>query len=296
MTELTLDSGNRYRLLRVAMERFSCEPSALTPEQRQEAERIVARQLRIEEAVLRSIEAAGVVVPDAQVEEAFRSIAGRYEDPAAFLSALQGQALDEEGVRGYLARDLAVEAVLERVCRDLQPVSDDMVQQYYQNNLSQFCRPESRRARHILVTINPDYPENTREEAQARIESIRQRLLDGSSRADTGHFARQAAKYSECPSAMEGGLLGEVTRGKLYPELEEVLFLLGSGQISDVVESPLGFHLLYCETHTPEERASLEEATPKLRDWLDSKARQQRQKEWLTGQLQKQAAGGPAHD
>jgi len=60
-------------------------------------------------------------------------------------------------------------------------------------------------------------------------------------------FADLALKHSECPTALQGGVLGIVPRGKLYPELDAVLFSLKVGAVSDIVESEIGFHLLLCK-------------------------------------------------
>lgn len=278
------DSDNRYRLLKVALERFGCEPSALTGEQRQQAVRIIDRQVAIEEAVLRSVQAIGVVIPESQIDEAWQRIGSRYEDETALGLALDSQGLDSARVRTLLARELKVEAILERVSADLPPVSDTDISLYYFSHLERFERPATCKARHILITINEDFPENTREAARARIEAIARRLRNKPER-----FAEQAMKHSECPTSLQGGVLGDVRPGTLYPELEASLFTLRAGQLSPVLESPLGFHLLLCEAMTPAGRLSLEEVMPRLRDWLQTRQRQARQREWLESLLQQTA-------
>lgn len=275
------EATNRYRLLRVALEHFKCEPTALTDEQHQQALRIVNNQVQIERMVLRSSEAAGVIVSDAQIEEALERIAAQHDDPSAMDQALTELGMDKDQLRQMLHAELRMENVLERICADLPPITDAEIQDYYQTNIERFTRPPSRRTRHILVTINPDYPENTREAARTRIEAIAHRL-----EGKIQNFEKQAAKYSECPTAMEGGLLGEVTPGKLYPELDSYLFQMQAGQVSPVLESPIGFHLLLCEQITPGGASSLEEVQPRLLDWLQSRQRQIRQREWLKALLQ----------
>lgn len=275
---------HRYRMLRVSLDRFGCEPASLEPQQRQQAERIVARQRDIEEAVLRSPEATGVVIPDAQVEHAWTRIAERYEDQAALELALEHQGLDAARVSRLLARELKVEAILERISTGLPDISDTDVSLYYFNHIEQFDRPETRHARHILLTINEAFPENTREASLSRIQTIAKRLANKPER-----FAEQAMKHSECPTSLQGGVLGEIRRGTLYPELEACLFGLEAGQISGVVESALGFHLMLCEAITAGGRVPLEDALPRLRDWLQSRQRQIHQRQWLE-KLLKQSA------
>lgn len=282
MSELQGTAAQRYRILRAALEQFSCEPADLNGEQQQEVERIVARQLQIEAAVLSSPEAVGVVINEAQVQGAWQEICSRYEDPAALEQTMERHGFQQADLFELLSRELRVEAVLERVSADVQEVTDADAQQYYERQAARFHRPEARAARHILITINPDYPENTREAALSRIQQIEKRL-----RKKIDRFGEQALKHSECPTAMENGMLGKVVPGKLYPELEEHLFKLKEGELSGVVESPLGFHILVCDRIVPARVVSFEEALPKLREALQGKLRQMRQREWIAQCLQK---------
>ena len=109
----------------------------------------------------------------------------------------------------------------------------------------QFRRPETRLARHILITINDTIAENTRSAAGKRINAIQARLAKEPQR-----FEEQALKHSECPTALDGGKLGDLPRGKLFPELDKALFELKAGEVSGVLESELGFHVLRCDTIT----------------------------------------------
>ena len=259
--DLVTGKDARYQLLKVAHERFGCAPAALSSQQREQAERIVGRQLQLENAVLHSAEACGVVIPDEQVADAWAEIAARYEDPLALHKALDDSGLDEAGLRQLLARELKVETVLQRVCAGLPEITDTEVSLYYFNHPERFVRPATRLARQILITVNEDFPENSRTSAWRRINLIAERLLRKPQR-----FAEQALKHSECPSAMEGGSLGLIRPGVLYPQLEACLFALRAGEIGPVVETPLGFHLLFCEEIHPAGHLSLQEVLPHLRE------------------------------
>jgi len=278
------EGDDRYYLLKIAHDQFDCAPEALSEEQLQQAERIIGRQRHIESAVLRSPEAASVVIPPSQVEEAWSHIASRYESAEALQQALDGQGLDAVGMRAMLARELKVQAVLDSVCSGLPEISDSDVSLYYFNHAEQFKVPARHEARHILITINEDYPENTREAARTRIEAIRKRLQSKPDR-----FAEQAMKHSECPTSMQGGLLGEVVPGTLYPELDACLFRMAKGELSPVLESPIGLHVLFCESVSPARQLSLEEVLPRLRDSLQLRQRKAYQRKWLESLLQQKA-------
>src|SRR5690606_16020242 len=180
-------------------------------------------------------------LPPGAVDEVFDNIAARYDDPAAFADALAEAGLDPAALREALARKLHVDAVMAHVGARVPAVDATEAEIFYYTHLERFRTPERRTARHILVTINEDIPDNQRDAASARIGAIAARLALRPER-----FAEQALKHSECPTAMHGGLLGDVIRGQLYPELETALFALPEGGCSAVVESELGLHLLRC--------------------------------------------------
>jgi protein-disulfide isomerase len=103
------------------------------------------------------------------------------------------------------------------------------------------------RLRHLLVQYRgareaaPGVT-RTKAEAEARAQELRKRIA-----VAPGEFARIAHEESDCPSAKQGGELGRFTQGELEPRLEVALFILEPGQVSEVVESPFGFHVLLRE-------------------------------------------------
>ena len=149
-----------------------------------------------------------------------------------------------------------------------------------------FVRPETRTLRHILVTINDTLPGSERSAALAKIETVRARLVK-----DPKRFAEQALKHSECPTAMNGGLLGTLPRGQLYAELEPVAFALAVGQLSDVVESPIGFHVLRCDAIVPQRLAALDDVRTRIHDHLAGQRKKICQKSWING-LRREATTG----
>ncbi len=279
-----LPTDQRYYLLRVANEQFHLQPDRLNATQLEQARQIITRQQQIEDVVLGAPEAIGVVVPQGQIDEAFKRIAERYENDEQMDEALASHGLSRELVRPLLARELKVEAVMERVCAGLPAISDTDAGLYYFNHLEKFDQPLTIEARHILITINPDFPENTPEMARSRLQQIAKRLRNKPDR-----FGEQALKHSECPTSLNGGKLGMVQKGLLYPELDAVLFEMRAGQLSDVIESPVGLHLLFCEAVHPARRVPLEEALPQLREKLTNRKRKAHQRQWLAALLSQPA-------
>lgn len=268
--------GLAYLALKTAQNLYDKVPSALSGAEQQRVRQMAQRQFSLESKVLATPEARDVMVPRATLDDALEEIRTRYSDPDALAADLAAQGLDLAGYAAALERELKVNAVLDKVGSRVVQVSDIDVELYYHYHPEQFQRPETRTARHILITINEDMPDNTRAAARARIDAIAARLAK-----DPKRFEEQALKHSECPTALNGGLMGEARRGQLFPELDAALFQLDPMALSGVLESELGFHLLRCDAIAPFGPVPLGQVREKVRAHLQEKRRQTCIRAWL---------------
>lgn len=269
-------AGVAYLELKAAQNLYGKPPAALEADERARVAHVAAKQYGLEARVLAAPEARDAAVPPATLAAAMDEIRKRYADVADFHADLIDNGLDEAGFMDALARELRVEAILEKVGTRAARVSDIDVELYYHYHPEQFRRAETRRARHILVTVNEELADNTRAAAHARIEAVAARLA-----RDPGRFEEQAMKHSECPTALQGGLLGEVPRDQLYPELDAALFRLHAGETSEILESPMGLHLVRCDAITPAAVLGLKEARGPIRTLLEQRRKRVCQQAWI---------------
>lgn len=265
-----------YHLLRTALTHYGKSPAHLDQTALHRIENLARREYQVEQRVLTAPESANVCVGDESVAQALALLRARYDSPEQWQDALSSHGLDENEMRGALERELRVEAVLEQVASNAPKASELDIQLFYQLHIDRFQRPETRTARHILLTVNSDYPENAPGRVAERIDEIARRV-----RSKPHRFAEQAMKHSECPTAMNGGLLGKVPKGQLYPELDQALFAMTQGAVSNVVSTELGLHLIHCETINSGGVIPLHEATARIRERLDDCYRLQCQRAWL---------------
>ena len=269
------DPGS-YLVLKLSQALFQKAPGLLAPKERQRVEQVASRQLEIEQRILATPEAAQIHVPEASLNAAVAEIRGRYATRAEYLADLDNAGLDESTLRVAIARDLRFEAVLERVASREAKVSDLDAEIFYFIHREKFRRLENRTLRHIVVTINDDLPGSDRVSAWRHIEALRAQLESAPDR-----FADLALKHSECPTAMQGGLLGTLRCGQLYPELESVAFALRLGELSEIVESPMGFHLLYCVAIEDESFVPFSVVREKIRAHLSARRQKAAQRQWI---------------
>ncbi|MBI5918521.1 MAG: nitrogen fixation protein NifM [Nitrosomonadales bacterium] len=278
------DSGVAYLALKAAQKLYGKAPAALQSTEFARVQGMAQQQHELETRVLIAPEARDVMVPSATLNAALDEIRRRYANPDEFADDLARNGLDEAGFSAALARELKVEAILEKVASRAARLSDMDVELYYQFHPDQFRRPETRLARHILITINESIAENTRAAARQRIEAIAARLAKEPQR-----FEEQALKHSECPTALDGGKLGDLPRGKLFPELDHALFELKAGEVSGVLESELGFHVLRCDAISAASALSLAEARPHIRKLMEQKRKRVCQQGWVKQLLERKA-------
>jgi peptidyl-prolyl cis-trans isomerase C len=151
---------------------------------------------------------------------------------------------------------LARKQLLEKKDPDVLQVSDEELQQYYENRRDRaYTLPEQVRVRQILIStlnMNPQQKADARKKAEHILAEARPPAAD---------FAALAARYSDCPSKAKGGDLGfSARRGGLAEPLAAAAFALEVGQLSDILETENGYHLLKVTDKAGPRTIPLEEA------------------------------------
>lgn len=271
-----------YHLLRAALNNFGKNPHELSSNELHAARQQALKAFELEQLVLNTPEAHDIVLPNSLVDKSIEDVKARYPTEEEFITDLTANELDMEKLQSAVYRELLVETVLERVASRAADISELDIMLYYYLHKDKFVKPETRSAYHILITLNEDFEENHRAAATERLQQIRKRLLKKPDR-----FGEQAMKHSECPTALRDGFLGDIPRGELYPELDQVMFSMKQGEISEIVESPVGLHLLYCKEINNAGPVAMKKAQDKIREHLLQRRRRMCQKNWLAGLTEK---------
>ena len=276
-----------YLELKLAWSLFQKAPEALAEPEREQLKGVARRQEGIEQAILAHPDSADVIIPEATLKARLQEIRQRYPNETEYREDLARLGLDVGELAAAVSRDLRVEAVLERVAANVPATTEVDAEIYYRLHPEAFDRPPSRRLRHILITWN-----NAREKdkAQQQLEQLRQTLSSAEA------FGQAALRYSQCPTAMEGGKLGLVKPGNLYAELEPAAFALSEGEISQVLASPIGLHILRCDEILPSGMLPFTEVCARIIERLSEKRRSQAQRDWVKKILARQAPLGTMPD
>ena len=145
----------------------------------------------------------------------------------------------------------------------LVKVSEKEIEEYYQTHRnSKFRKPKQAKARYILVGVSSGADDKAKEEARGRANRILADARDGKD------FAKLAQTESDDPTREKGGEIGWISQGQIPPELDNALFALKKGEISNLIETPIGFQIFKMEDLRDEKILDLKESTPEIMQTL----------------------------
>lgn len=137
------------------------------------------------------------------------------------------------------------------------------INEYYTMNKSDYVAPERIRARHILIQVKPYAHPAEVTNAFQKAHRLRRRLLEGE------NFAEIAREESDCPSAKQDGDLGYFSRGQMVPAFENTAFALRRNEISDVIKTEFGYHIIQLRDRIPARERSLDEVRQEIQQQLE---------------------------
>ena len=244
---------------------------ALPPQFRDQVYRSVLDRLVSFHLLLQEAETLRLSVGDSTVDSRIEAIRSSFPNDDAFKTQLDSWETTLDALREETRRDLLVEHVLEAEVLPGIAVDVEAAREFYELHAEQFTEGGGVRARHILIGISPDASDRDKAEARDRADRLRREA------EDSADFAELARTHSEDPgSAANGGDLGVVVRGQTVPDFEAALFALEPGDISAVIETPFGFHVIQMVEREAARTVPFVEASVEIREFLVQQKRQAR--------------------
>ena len=265
-----------FHLIKFAVLLFNKDVSELTTEEYAEAYLEACQELLLHEKILFSEAACGLVIPRQTVQATFDSLQAESGGEEIFSGHLFKNNLRTDDYLLALHNDLKVAAILARVAFQAEPVSHQEIKDYYRSHQDSFYFPEQRSARHILLCT-----ENNDSALPADALLHRALALHSRLQHDPRRFSREARLHSDAASAGNGGDLGWISPGQLCDALDHVLFNLTAGEVSPIIRTAEGFHLLCCEAIQPGRRFHRQEAYHHIHQLLTREKRISACKTWL---------------
>jgi peptidyl-prolyl cis-trans isomerase C len=220
---------------------------------------LVDRTLLFQEARRKGYQADSL-----QVQAMLNRFQAQFPTEQARQNALRPVGLDFEGLRRIYEEDLVIQRYIQTDVVPNIEVSDASCRQYYDQNKLQFRNPEKVRARHILFTVDEAADD-------AEVAAVRARASEILEKARAGQdFVALAKEYSQGPSGPQGGDLGYFEQGKMVPPFDAAAFALEEGDISDLVRTQFGFHIIKLEDRQAASEIPFEHAQTQIRSALQN--------------------------
>lgn len=244
--------------------------SPIPAERRDEILRDILDQLVAYRALLQESRARKVTVADPEVEARIDAIRKQFPDEGTFGKALADRGLSLDRLRADTREELLVAKLVESEVKPQIAVTESDIKAFYEENPEHFQQPEQVRASHILIRLAEGSSEEQKKTARAKAEDVLAQVKAG------GDFAALARQHSQDGSAAQGGDLNFFQRGQMVPPFEEAAFALQPGQVSGVVESPFGFHIIKVTERRAPRTVPLAEVAPRIGQFLTMQQQQQK--------------------
>ncbi len=217
-------------------------------------------QLIDQKVLLGAAKRENVEVSEKEIDARVEDVAKNFSSRSDFEKAIQGQGMTMTKLRARYKDQIMVRRLIEKKVISRISVSPVEVDNYYKEHSDRFAAPEEISLRNILIRMKDD-PSDTQKRAELA-QDILKRLKSGED------FAALAKEYSEGPGAEEGGSMGFVRRGDLMKQIEDAVFNLEPGGVSEIIQTSLGYHMFKVEERVKARTPELAEVKRKVEDTI----------------------------
>ena len=208
-------------------------------------------------------------VADTDVDAQVASMQKQFPTQAEFDKALSARNTTVEQLKADARVDMAINKMMEAEVAGAVAATDADAKDFYDKNPDKFAQPESVRASHILI-VTKDADEAGKKAARTKIDGVLKRVKAGED------FAALAKENSQDGSASQGGDLGFFGRGRMVPEFDQAVFALKPGEISEVVSTQFGYHIIKLTEKKAGSTVPFDQVKPQVLEYLSNQKKQQR--------------------
>jgi len=195
--------------------------------------------------------------------------------PNEFRKALEREGITPDAYRRDIRDQLMRMKLIRRDIKSRVAVTDEEIGEYYRKHREDYEGKEAVRIKQILLILPKKEDLAVKEKLRADAEAIHKRLMNGES------FEPLSAEYSQGPEAASGGDIGYIEKGIIHSEVEDAAFILPLNQISGVIESSVGFHIIQVVDRRGAGLKAIEGVREEIREKIDREKMEKKYGEWL---------------
>ena len=252
-------------------------------EQFREAEKRILDQLIDEKMVNQEADRLAITISEREIDMAVKDMQNRNKmNDAQFAAALAEEGLTLQKYKEQIKRQMRKVRVIDQEIKSRIQVPQEEIDAYYEKHAEDFNAEPEVRIQQIRLIIPPESGEGEINRIQAQAESILSKIKQGED------FNSLVGLYSQDPSASAGGDMGTFKRGELLPAIDEYAFSMKEGEVSPVIRTEGGFHIVKVLARREPTALSEEERRAEVKDVLFNQKAEELFKEWIA-KLRKKA-------
>jgi peptidyl-prolyl cis-trans isomerase C len=257
-------------------------PQDLAPELKKQAEEAALEQLINTELLYQAGMKLELKDLDKKVADKLALGKARFPSTTEYEATLKSNNITEKELQDIIRKDIIINNLYEKTIIPKVDVQAAEIKKFYDDNQDKFKMPESYHASHILIGVDPNAKPEEKAMAKEKAEVIRKRILNGED------FAALAKAESTCPSKDKGGDLGTFGKGEMVPAFEKATAALKPGELSEVVETQFGYHIIKLIEKKDGGTVKFDEVKEKIANYLKQIKTQKVSMEYI-GELRKTA-------
>lgn len=273
ITRLEVDRAVKVMLAQNQIEE-PLEPAVMKQAETAALEQLTSAELLYQEAA--KLEVADL---DKQVAEKVAQNRAKFSTDAEFEQALNGVNMTPKDMQDFTRKDILIGNFVEQRFAANAQATEAEARKFYDENVDKFFKkPETAKASHILIGSAENASAEERAKAKEKAEALLKRVKAGED------FAALAKSDSSCPSSAQGGDLGSFGRGDMVPAFEQAAFALKPGEVSEVVETQFGYHIVKLTEKQESTTESFDNVKGKIMEFLKREKVQKQLSEFVDEQ------------
>ncbi len=239
-------------------------------------QRAMLDELVLDKIINKQVEALGLKANDQQIDAYIESIRARNNlSEEQLREVLQQQNMTWDQYRVQVRADIERANLINREIRTKVNVTNEEVERYYKAHLDDYGTTAKAQVRLISLLVPDDASDADKAAIRAKAEEVQKEAAGG------GNFAKLAKEHSQGPAAEEGGDIGEVQPDEMQPEFAKAAKSLQPGEVSPLIVTADGFHILKIEKGSGETHRPLADVSEEIKEKLYKEAMETRYDRWL---------------
>ncbi len=230
----------------------------------------ILQQLIIERLLEEKVKDVNIVVTTQEADEELKKeLASKSLTMEVFNEILTENSMSYSDALEQIQKELVNQKFIDSKIADQTSVTEEDAKKFYDDNPKAFETPEQIRASHILVRVEPNAPDDEDQKAKEKIDNLLEQIKEG---ADFAELAKSTGGF---PSAPRGGDLGYFRKGDMAEPFNKTAFALEPNQVSDVVKTEYGYHIIKVTDHKNADVLPFEKVKESVIEYLTNKKKEE---------------------